>query len=161
MRASSAAWRSPTEEFWENAGSAGEGTLMTYSPDPRKWAWGERDSARRHFSQCRAEGNAAGGLSELPQAHIVPAFDHFADFDFVGIAYDWSARPRMSRGRVRPYSSNSELLTADVWSRSIIYPLVIRWTCQSRGLLDGCRVLMDDDRLGGLLDWKRRREDDL
>jgi hypothetical protein len=23
----------------------------------------------------------------LPQAHVVPAFDHLADFDFVGIAY--------------------------------------------------------------------------
>jgi hypothetical protein len=23
----------------------------------------------------------------LPQAHVVPAFDHFADVDFVGIAY--------------------------------------------------------------------------
>ena len=28
-----------------------------------------------------------GGLAELPQAHVVPAFDHFSDFDFVGIAY--------------------------------------------------------------------------
>src|SRR6516162_11560454 len=50
---------------------------------------GERDAARRHFSQCRAEGNAAGGLAELSQAHVVPAFDHFADFDFVGVAYVW------------------------------------------------------------------------
>ena len=48
---------------------------------------GERDSARRHFSQCRAECNAAGRLGELPQAHVVPAFDHFAAFDLVGIAY--------------------------------------------------------------------------
>jgi len=48
---------------------------------------GERDSARCHFSQRRAECNAAGGLAELPQAHVVPAFDRFADFDFVGIAY--------------------------------------------------------------------------
>jgi hypothetical protein len=48
---------------------------------------GERDSTRRHLSQCRAEGNAAGGLAELTQVHVVPAFDHFADFDFVGIAY--------------------------------------------------------------------------
>ena len=48
---------------------------------------GKRDSTRCHLSQCRAEGNAAGGLAELTQVHVVPAFDHFADFDFVGIAY--------------------------------------------------------------------------
>jgi hypothetical protein len=50
---------------------------------------GERDSARRHLSQCRAECNAAGRLVKLSQAHVVPAFDHFTYFDFVGIAYVW------------------------------------------------------------------------
>ena len=48
---------------------------------------GERNSARRHLSQCSAERDAAGGLAKSPQAHVVPALDHFADFDFVGIAY--------------------------------------------------------------------------